>query len=112
MFKNYLATALRNLFRNKLYAVINIGGLAVGLAACILIFIFVRNEMSYDNFWVDAENIYLLEVEVGVPGRLPETFAITSAPIKAALEKDFAEIQEVTRLFPTQLVVSNDELSG
>jgi putative ABC transport system permease protein len=111
MFKNYLATAVRNLFRNKLYAVINIGGLAVGLAACILIFIFVRNEMSYDNFWVDAENIYLLEVEVGVPGRLPETFAVTSAPVKAALEKDFVEIHEVTRFFPTQLVVSQGDVN-
>jgi putative ABC transport system permease protein len=100
MFKNYLATAVRNLFRNKLYTVINIGGLAVGLAACILIFLFVRNEMSYDNFWVDAENIYLLEVEVGVPGRLPETFAVTSAPVKAALKRIFWKFRRLQDFSP------------
>jgi len=50
MLKNYLKTAFRHLFRQKIYAAINIAGLAVGLTCCILIFLYVADELSYDNF--------------------------------------------------------------
>ncbi len=50
MFQNYIKTALRNLLRQKLFSVINVLGLAIGLAACILIMLFVRDEYSYDQF--------------------------------------------------------------
>ena len=49
MFENYVRVAIRNLFNNRLYSIINIVGLAVGLAACILISLFVRDELSYDK---------------------------------------------------------------
>jgi putative ABC transport system permease protein len=58
MFRNYLKTAFRNLLRNKGYAIINVSGLAVGMAACILLFIVVRYELSYDKFQPDYSNIY------------------------------------------------------
>jgi putative ABC transport system permease protein len=50
MIKNYLKTALRNLRRNKVYATINVLGLTVGIAACLLIFLVIRFETSFDNF--------------------------------------------------------------
>jgi predicted permease len=58
MFKNYLKTAFRNLKRNKGYALINITGLAVGMAACVLLFIVVQYELSYDKFQPAYKNIY------------------------------------------------------
>lgn len=58
MFRNYLKTAFRNLLRNKAYAAINVSGLAVGMAACILLFIVVRYELSYDKFQPNYSNIY------------------------------------------------------
>jgi len=57
MFRNFLGTALNSLLKNKLFSLINIGGLAIGLAACILIGLYVRNETSYDRHWTDAERI-------------------------------------------------------
>ena len=64
MLKNYLKVALRNLRRHKGYAFINILGLAVGLACCIMILLWVRHEMSYDRFHDNADRI----VRVGVEG--------------------------------------------
>ncbi|WP_317899375.1 ABC transporter permease [Aurantibacillus circumpalustris] len=58
MILNYFKTAYRNLVRNKSYAIINISGLAIGIAACLLIFLVVRYELSYDKFRIDYSNIY------------------------------------------------------
>src|SRR5262245_28629220 len=60
MFINYLKIAVRNLLRHKGYAIVNIGGLAVGLACTLLILLWVRDELSFDRFHSDAERIYRL----------------------------------------------------
>lgn len=64
MIKNYLKIAFRNLLRNKAFAAINIFGLAVGFACCLLISGFLYNELSYDNFPKDAKDIYRVEINV------------------------------------------------
>ena len=58
MLKNYLKTAWRNLWKNKIYSSINVAGLAIGMAACIIILLFVSYERSFDNF--HSKNIYRL----------------------------------------------------
>jgi putative ABC transport system permease protein len=58
MIKNYLTTAIQNLIRNKTYSTINILGLSGGLTCCLLIFIFVTDEYSYDKFHAKKERIY------------------------------------------------------
>lgn len=60
MFKNYLKIAFRNLLRHKIYSLINISGLAIGMACCILILLFVRDELSYDRFHENSDRIYRL----------------------------------------------------
>ena len=62
MFKNYLSTAIRNLLNNRLYSAINIFGLAIGLASCILILLFVLDELSYDRFWTNDDNTYRVHI--------------------------------------------------
>jgi len=57
MLKNYLVVAWRNLTRNKVIAAINIGGLAIGLAACWLIVLYIGNELSYDRYNENADRI-------------------------------------------------------
>ena len=64
MFRNYLTIALRNLFRHKLYSVINIAGLAVGLACVLFIILFARDELSYDKWIPDTANLYRLELTI------------------------------------------------
>jgi len=97
---NYLLVAVRNLRKHKLYSFITIGGLAVGLAACLLILLFVRDEVSYDRWLPNADRIAKLEITFKVPGRDPLSFANTPGPAKAGLEKDFSsDIERVVRIY-------------
>ena len=64
MFKNYLKIAWRNLFRNKIYSLINISGLGLGLTVCMLILLYVGHEYSYDSFHENADRTYLVETEI------------------------------------------------
>ncbi len=98
MFHNYLSIAVRNLFKNKLYSVINIAGLSVGLAACILISLYVRDEISYDKQWTNADSLYRLHTTFKIPGREPFVTVVAQGPAKRALKQFFAgDIEAVTR---------------
>lgn len=68
MFKNYLKIAFRNLQKQKLYSLINITGLAVGLAVCMMIMLYVTHEMTYDRFHTNAKRIYKLQANVKIGG--------------------------------------------
>jgi putative ABC transport system permease protein len=106
MLRNYLTVAVRNLVHHKLYSLINIGGLTVGLAACLLIVLFVRDERSYERWIPNADRIAAVESTFYVPGRAKLTFAGTPGPMKAALEKEFSsEIERVARVYSDQLPV-------
>jgi putative ABC transport system permease protein len=103
MLRNYLATALRNLVKHRLYSAINIGGLALGLAACLVILLFVRDELSYDEWLPNAERIAKLEVTFAVPGREPLAFSQAPGPAKAAMEKEFSsDVEKAVRIFRTE----------
>jgi putative ABC transport system permease protein len=100
MFRNYVTVAVRNLVRNKLYSIINIGGLAVGLAACLLILLFVRDELSYEDWLPNADRIATMESTFLIPGREKMEFAGAPGPTKPALEKDFSsDIVRAVRVF-------------
>ena len=75
MLLNYLKIAFRNLIHQKIYSIINIVGLAIGIGCCLLIFLFVRNELSYDKFHQNAENIYRVYVTEDPPDRDAFTYA-------------------------------------
>ena len=87
MLKNYITIAINNLLKNKLYSAINIIGLAVGLAACIIISLYVHNELSYDRHWEKADLIY--RINYGSPPEI--TMSYTSVPLLPALKKYFSE---------------------
>jgi len=89
MLRNYLVVAVRSLLRHRLYSLLNIAGLAVGLAVCILILLFVRDELSYDRHHEKSEQIYRL-----LQGRS----ARTSYPPGAILRDDVPEVQEMTHV--------------
>ena len=96
MIQNYFKTALRNLFKNWSYSLINIIGLSVGLAACIFILLFVMHELSYDRFHAHADRIY----RMGVQGQMAENSfnqAVTASPMAHAMLEDYPEIEQGTR---------------
>ncbi len=96
MFKNYLKIALRNIRRNKGYSFVNIFGLAIGMACCILILLWVQDELSFDRFHHNANRIGRVIAEVEFAGQRP--WAVTEAPLSQALEQEYPEIIRATRL--------------
>ena len=100
MLRNYLIVAVRNLLKNRLYSFINIGGLAVGLAACLIILLFVTDETSYEEWLPRAERLAVFEGEIRVPGRDTMAFAGSPGLLAPALSRDFSsDIEATTRLF-------------
>jgi len=98
MFKNYLTVAIRNLLRNKLYSVINIFGLAIGLACCLLILLFLQDELRFDQFHKKVDRVYAVFREQRTPGSTPGASPATSGPLGAALAKDFPEVEHAVRM--------------
>jgi len=106
MFINYIKITLRNLFRNKLYTFINIFGLAIGLAACLMIYLWVQDELSYDRFHQNSERIYRVERKVDfrdIHGQAP----ITSGPYGPALVRDYTEVENFARLDRNEISIKD-----
>jgi putative ABC transport system permease protein len=97
MIKNYLKIAWRNIWKSKVFSAINIIGLSVGMAACIVIMLFVSYEKSFDNF--HTKNIYRLnEVQtIGAEGATQKV-ALSMFPMGATLKQEFPEIRNFTRI--------------
>src|SRR5215471_8647859 len=98
MFRNYLKTAFRNLQRNKTYALINTLGLAVGIAACILLFVIIQFESSFDDFHPKKNSIYRLGTEFHTQDGISYSDGI-AFPVAKGLRVDFPEIKEVASIY-------------
>jgi putative ABC transport system permease protein len=104
MIKNYFIIAWRNLTRNKAFSLINIFGLAVGLATCILMIIYIFSELGYDKQHKDANRIYRIAYKADKKiTPKDKSWASTSAPIAWGLKSDIPEVEQATRLlkFPS-----------
>src|ERR1043165_7590766 len=100
MIKNYLKVAFRNLWKNKSFSAINIGGLAIGLAACLLILQYVSFKLSYDQFNKNAKDIYRVSNDRYQNGKLIQHGTITYSGISKAMQNDFPEVLDHTRVVP------------
>ena len=98
MIKNYLLIAFRNALRNKAYTIINLLGLAIGIASSLMILLFVMDEVSYDRHNEHFRDIYRIYVKGKIQGNEIEA-ALSNAPMGATLKADFPEVVEFTRLF-------------
>ncbi|GHM98747.1 ABC transporter permease [Cytophagales bacterium WSM2-2] len=111
MFKNYFTVALRNLVKHKFFSVINIFGLTVGIASCLLIFIYVTDEVSYDKFHVNAENIYRIGLHGKIAGQ--EIYTTNSSlPLGPAMRNEIPGVESMTRVDPfgrTGVIFRNGE---
>ena len=90
MFRSYLIAALRNLARNRLYGAINIIGLSAGFAAAILIALYVRDETSFDLFWPDYERVYMMSMDLRIPGMAPWRYDAAPTQLPALLRPRIA----------------------
>ena len=98
MIRNYFKIAIRNLWKNKGYSAINIFGLAVGLATCLVMSLYVLDELSYDRFYANADRIYRINSDIRMGGanlRLTQT----SDMMGPLLKKDYPQVEEYTRIY-------------
>jgi putative ABC transport system permease protein len=114
MFKNNLKIAIRNLFRQKIYSLINLTGLAVGVASCLLIVLYIQNEFSYDKFFGDNDRIYRMVLERKYPNH-STFYAIIPQSFEEAAKRDYPEIELSTiafnfQYFPLNYKNEKDEL--
>ena len=98
MLRNYVKVAIRSLLKNRIYTIINILGLSVGIASSLLIFLHVEDELSYDNFHSDGENIYKMVLERIYPDHTTN-YAIVPHSFSEVLVNDFPEVKNVVRMF-------------
>src|SRR5215471_2399553 len=98
MIKNYFKIAIRNLLKRKGYSLINILGLATGMAVCLLIVLFVQSELNYDRQHERGKNIYRLVLDRIYPGRTT-SYSIIPQSIGAAVKTEFPEVRESVRVY-------------
>ena len=100
MIRNYIKTAWRNLIKNKFFSLINILGLSIGMAACLLILEYISFELSYDHFNKNAGDIYRVYNDRYQNGKLIQHGTITYSAISKAMKADFPEVIDYTRVEP------------
>jgi putative ABC transport system permease protein len=98
MLSNYLKVAIRNLLKRKGFTLINIIGLATGIAVCLLILLFVQSELKFDQYHQKGDRIYRMALDRKYPGRTA-SYSIIPQSIGPAVKSEFPEVQEVTRIF-------------
>lgn len=110
LIKNYITTGLRHIYRQKLFSIINIFGLAIGLSCVMLIALFVRDEINYDTFWTKADDIYRVQSSLTAPGRDPETIVGVPGPVFHLIKDYFPQITYAARIArekPTIIINGN-----
>ncbi len=111
MFKNYLTVALRNFRKFKAYSFINIFGLAIGLACCILILLHVHDELSFDRFHSKVDRLFrIVQVRSGAQGE--QHIGYTMSALAPALVNEFPEIEDAVRFFQGWRLTVKREASG
>ncbi len=97
MIRNYLKSAWRNIRKNKLFSFINILGLSIGIATCFIIMLYVQDELSYDRFNKNADNIVRVVFHANLNGgKIDES--VSMPPVAQTMKKDFPEVRDATRI--------------
>ncbi|MEE8254880.1 MAG: ABC transporter permease, partial [Nitrosomonadaceae bacterium] len=96
MLKNYLKITIRNLNRQKMYSFITISGLAIGLACCLMIYMYVRHELSFDKYHKDVDRIHRIPTIVKT-GSVEKPFARGLTPLIPTLRENFPEVETAAR---------------
>jgi putative ABC transport system permease protein len=109
MIKNYIKIAFRNLWRSKTFSFINIAGLSVGLACCMLIVLYTKDEVSYDRFHTNSSNIFRIVADEYDPNtKINNQLSVTGMLAGPAFKKSIPEIKEFVRLQHTSFTVKNE----
>src|SRR4051812_16124473 len=109
MWRNYLTVGVRSLLKNRTYAFINILGLAIGMAACLMILLFVRYEFSYDKWLPQADNVYQVQTWFKNPDTGEDSYGqMSTYTSQAALRKDFPQVVSSVYVLSSEPVFYKD----
>src|SRR5215470_5118225 len=108
MIKNYFKVAFRNLWRNKVFSIIKILGLSMGLTVCMLIFLYTKDEISYDRFHKNKAELYRIIQTLRMGEAPPETIGITNGALGEAFAKEIPEIRQFIRVNGEPVIVKNN----
>jgi putative ABC transport system permease protein len=108
MLENYLKIAIRNIWRRKFYAAVNVGGLAIGLAVCLTIVFYVEHEFTYDRHHDKSDRIVRITTKFETPDK-PMLVANTPVLLASYLNKDYPEIEKTARLQITEATVKHNQ---
>jgi len=109
MLKNYLKIAFRNLWRHKIFSFINIMGLAVGMSACFLIFLYVRFELSYDSFHSKADRIYRVVCDIKTPTEVLK-FSVPAWAMPKNIKEEFPEVEAFARVTGDNMLIRRGDV--
>lgn len=110
MYQNYLKISVRNLLKQKLYSVLNIGGLSIGLTCFIIIMLYVQHELSFDSFYKNTDRIYrVYQQQIGNTHLGTDYFAVTPALLPTVLQQEYPEIEYATSVTDEVALLSVDE---
>jgi putative ABC transport system permease protein len=112
MIKSHFKIAWRILVRQKVFSLVNILGLAIGMAACLLIVEYISFELSYDNFHKNADRIYRIKHQNYSQGNLIENLPRTYSAVGPALKSQFPEVQQVTRIGKAEGLIAARQPNG
>src|SRR5215208_6767225 len=108
MIKNYFKITWRSLMKNKVFSFINIAGLSIGMAACLLILQYVSFKLSYDQFNKNVKDIYRVYNDRYQNGKMIQHGTITYSAIGKAMQDDFPEVIDHARVMPFgQVIITN-----
>jgi putative ABC transport system permease protein len=109
MIRHYLRVAARSIASHKLYSLINIAGLAIGLTCAVFVVLFVRDQLSYDKWIPGTKDLYRLELTVEIPGRTPLPMAVVPNPMPVAMRDQIPGVTAMTRLSTWTMTLSNGD---
>ena len=109
MIWHYLVTAVRNMAHHRLYGFLNIAGLSIGLAAAVLIVLYVRDELAYDRWIPGTADLYRLEATFHVPGRGPLRTAMAAFPVVTEIAEGVSQVKAATHVMPEVLTVTDGD---
>src|ERR1700744_1387503 len=104
MLKSYFKIAWRNLKKNKLYSLINITGLTVGIISCLLIGVYIKHELSYDRFNTNADKIVRVTMEYNLGGA-SQQMAVTGTKVGPQFKRIFPEVADYVRMMKSSRIV-------
>ncbi|MBU2374775.1 MAG: ABC transporter permease, partial [Bacteroidetes bacterium] len=102
MIKNYFKITWRNLLKNKVFSIINILGLAIGISVCLIIMLFIYNELSYDRFNKKSDQIVRVTFGGKMNGEVMKESSVM-APVAKSLMEEFPEVESATRLYNQEM---------